>query len=159
MVAVVSTTLGSKIYISDGSVTNATDTQAEYEALTWIEIAGVAEIPEFGDASESVNYDVIGEGRRRKQKGIRDAGDVALRMAFDSSDTGQQEIILAEASSLNWAFKVELDDAITVSGTNTTFYFRGKVMGKRGRLGTASNVVERLSTIAIDSDVIEVVAT
>ena len=71
------TATGTKIFIGP-SVTNTTDTAAEFAALSWTEIGLVESIGEFGDQASMVTGAVIGDGRMRKARGARDAGELAI---------------------------------------------------------------------------------
>ena len=58
-------------------------------------------------------------------------------------DAGQRQLIAAEATNDNYAFKIELPDGPPTPGTNTFQYFRGLVMSKELRLGTNDNIMRR----------------
>src|SRR5690242_14570483 len=121
------TATGTKVYIGP-SVTNATDTAAEFAALTWTEIGLIESIGEFGDQSSSVTGAVIGDGRMRKAKGARDAGELAITVFHAGDDVGQAALEAAEASYANFAFKVVLPNRLNATGTDEIRYFRGLVM-------------------------------
>lgn len=160
MVARVVPVSGAKVYIG-GVAATTVDTITEFAALTYVEIAGISDIGNFGDTREVIEYNVIGEERTRKAGGTRNAGDMTLRMAFDAADAGQEDIVDAfEAAGDNaYGFKVEWDDKLTGSGTNTIAYFRGKVTANEVQMGGANNIVERNVTVAIDSPLYFVAAT
>jgi hypothetical protein len=77
----------------------------------------------------------------------------------DPEDVGQQELLMAFDSQLDFNFKVTLNDALTISGEPTVQYFRGKIMSKRRNIGTVDNIVRRTFTIGINSPIYEVAAT
>lgn len=152
----ITTATGAKIFIGP-SVLPSVDTQAEYEAISsWTEIGLVESLGEFGDQSSTVNFASLSDGRQRKAKGIRDAGDLALTVARDATDPGQAALIAAEASSNKFAFKVVYPDRLTPSGTDGVDYFRALVMSKRGNVGNADNVIRRAFTLGIDSAIVSV---
>ncbi|MBN6819518.1 iron ABC transporter substrate-binding protein [Methylobacterium organophilum] len=151
----ITTATGAKIFIGP-SVLPSTDTEAEYSALTWTEIGLVESLGEFGDQSNTVNFASLNDGRNRKAKGIRDAGDLALTVARDPTDPGQDALIAAEATSNKYAFKVVYPDRLTPTGTDGIDYFRALVMSKRSNVGSADNVIRRAFTLGIDSAIVSV---
>jgi hypothetical protein len=152
------TATGTKVFIGP-SVTSATDTNAEFAALTYTEIGLVESLGEFGDQSSAVTFAVIGDGRTRKAKGARDAGSVSITVAHGSDDAGQAALIAAEATYNNYAFKVVLPNRLNVGGTDEIQYFRGLVMSKRMNVGGNDNVVRDTFEVGINSPVYVVPAT
>lgn len=152
------TATGTKVYIGP-SVTNATDTAAEFAALTWVEIGLVESIGEYGDQSSSVTGAVLGDGRQRKAKGARDAGELALVVFHAGDDVGQQALIAAEATYNSYAFKVVLPNRLNVTGTDEIQYFRGLVMSKRLNVGGNDNLVRDTYNTAVNSPIYVVAAT
>jgi hypothetical protein len=155
----ITTATGAKIFIGPQTPAS-TDTVAEFSALTpYVEIGLVESLGEFGDQSSAVNFASLNDGRQRKAKGIRDAGDMTITCAHDITDAGQQALIAAEATPLKYAFKVILPDQQTTGGTGTTLYFRGLVMSKRLNVGGADNVIRQTYMVGIDSAIAESPAT
>lgn len=142
---------GSKLYI--GGTTAAANLTA-FEALTWTAVGEIEDLGEFGDQSEAISFTSLNDSRVRKLKGPRDAGTMNLTVGDDMSDAGQTALEAAEASHLDYNFKVELNDAVTIGGENSKHYFRGKVMSKRRNVGNATNVVRRSFTIGINTAII-----
>lgn len=151
----ITTATGAKIFIGPAVLPNV-DTEAEYSSLTWTEVGLVESLGEFGDQSSTVNFASLNDGRNRKAKGIRDAGDMALTVARDATDPGQQALIAAEGTSNKFAFKVVYPDRLTPTGTDGIDYFRALVMSKRGNVGSADNVIRRAFTLGIDSSIVSV---
>lgn len=155
----ITTATGAKIYIGPQTPAS-TDTVAEFSALSpYVEIGLVESLGEFGDQSSTVNFAALNDGRQRKAKGIRDAGDIALTCAHDTTDAGQNALVAAEATPLKYAFKVVLPDQLTTGGTGTTLYFRGLVMSKRLNVGSSDNVIRQSFMIGIDSAIAETPAS
>lgn len=127
---------------------------AAYQALTWIEVGEVEDLGEFGDESEAITFTALSDSRVRKLKGPRDAGTMAIVVGDDMLDTGQVAMEAAEASPLDYAFKVQLNDAITLAGDDSEHYFMGKVMSKRRNVGNASNVVRRNFTVGVNTEIL-----
>ena len=98
----------------------------------------------------------LNDGRVRKAKGIRDAGNLALTVARDPSDAGQDALIAAEGTSSKYAFKVTYPDRLTAGGADGIDYFRALVMSKRNNVGSADNVIRRSFQLGIDSAIISV---
>lgn len=140
------TSANCKFYI--GTKAPATDL-TEFQSDTYTEVGSIEDLGEFGDAFNAVTFTSLGDGRVRKLKGTKDAGDMTLVVAFDAGDAGQTALVAAanDTSSDGYNCKVELNDG-------TTFYFRAQVMGARITVGAADNVIRRNVTIAIDSAVL-----
>lgn len=145
------TSANCKFYI--GTKAPAADL-TEFQADTYTEVGSIEDLGEFGDAFNAVTFTSLGDGRVRKLKGTKDAGDMTLVVAFDAGDAGQTALVAAanDTSSDGYNCKVELNDMGTTNPT--TFYFRAQVMGARITVGAADNVIRRNVTIAIDSAVL-----
>jgi len=139
----ISTTAGAKVSISTTAVdTSVTDTTAEFVALTYTEVKQVESLGDFGDTANLVTFTSLADARVRKIKGSRDAGEVALVVAYVADDPGQVLVIAAEKTKSNYAIKVELADKGVGSGAvNTTIYFAGPVNSAAFSVGEADNVV------------------
>lgn len=151
----ITTATGARIFIGP-SVPPTTGTEAEFSALTWTEIGLVESLGEFGDESNAVNFSSLNDGRVRKAKGTRDAGSLALTVARDPSDAGQDALIAAEGTNSKYAFKVTYPDRLTADGTDGVDYFRALVMSKRNNVGSADNVIRRSFQLGIDSAIISI---
>lgn len=149
---------GAKFYI-DIDTTAEPANQAAYEALTYVEVGEVEDLGEFGDESQEITFTSLGDGRVRKLKGPRDAGTFTVVVGDDPADAGQEDMVEAEAEIFDYAMKIELNDKLNPTGTNSIFFFMGKVMSKRLNVGNATNVVRRNFTVGINTDIIEVLAT
>jgi len=153
------TASGTHVYIG-AAVTDACDTTGEFAAATpYVEIGLLETVGEYGDSSAVVNFAVIGDGRVRKAKGARDAGELTLTSAHDPLDTGQLAMIAAEATKNSYAFKVVIPDRSVPANVDSIHYFRGKVNSKRLNVGTNDNVVRRMFTVLVDSQIYEIPGT
>ena len=152
------TATGAKVFIGP-SVTTATDSTAEFAALSWTEIALVETIGEYGDESAAVTFAAVGDGRTRKAKGARDAGTLALTVAHAADDVGQQALEAAEGTYNNFAFKVTLPNRLNATGTDEVNYFRGLVMSKRLNVGGNDNVVRNTYNVGVNSQIYVVAPT
>ena len=149
----ISTASGSKLYLG---TTAAAETLTQFQADTYTEVSEVEDLGEFGDESELITFASLSDGRMRKLKGVRDAGDMAIVCGDDVSDAGQDAMDAAEADTLDYNFKVVLNDKLTLGGTPSEHYFRGKVISQRRNVGTANNVVRKNFTVAINSAIVSV---
>ena len=126
------TQAGAKFYIAVdvGGQAEPHDTdlnQAEYEALTWLEVKGVGNVGQTGTDTNVVSYDELATEVTQKGKGISNAGDPEIECRRIGNDPGQIEMRRATTTTSSYAFKYELNNS---GGTNgTTFYNRGLVMG------------------------------
>jgi hypothetical protein len=165
----VNTAAGSAIFVAPQSATFATlisnpaSTDAAIitaaEALAFVEIGEAEDLGEFGDEASEITFTALSNRRVRKFKGTFNAGTITCQVGSDPSDAGQAAMIAAFASDLDFPFKVELNDQITVGGTPTILYFIGKVMSKRRNVGNVENVVRQNFPIGINSRIVEDPAT
>lgn len=151
----VNTASGAKLYIG-GTNSNRDSVLADYVADSYIEVGEIEDLGEFGDESERITFTALSDGRVRKFKGPRDAGEMPIVVGDDPTDEGQVAMEAAEASPLDYNFKVELNDALTIGGTDSVHYFIGKVFSKRRNVGNASNVVRRNFAVGINSAITSV---
>ncbi|QWY83154.1 hypothetical protein [Rhizobium phage RHph_X2_24] len=121
----------SKLYIC-ATPQNSDLTQADYEALSWVEIKFVGSLGETGKSTNVLSYDTWDTTVIQKAKGMTDAGSPELEVARTPSDAGQ-DILRAAAvvgNNNNYAFK-ELRADGTTSTNGSVRYNRGLVMGPR----------------------------
>ncbi|MFG1330261.1 iron ABC transporter substrate-binding protein [Xanthobacter autotrophicus] len=155
-----STTAGAKIYIGTTlAIDFATDAGAidDFEGDTFTEIKEVEDLGEFGDESSEVEFTAIGDTRKRRYKGTRDAGVIALVCGRDPLDPGQKKVLDAEKVKDAYNFKVVVNDA-PVGGTPSTYYFRALVMSAKNSFGSVDNIVKVNFSLAINTAILEVVA-
>ena len=132
------------------------DTIAEFEALSYTTVGGLRTLGEFGDESQLVKFEVIGDGRTRQLAGSKDAGVLECMCAFDYADAGQLAMIAAFDSGNEYAFKVEPDNGVS---SNSIFYFKGPVTSKRVVAGENNSVLSIRFNVAVNSAVLHDVAT
>ena len=161
----INTASGTRIFIGTtaipANIVDLTDEQAlaEFEADSYIEIGEAENLGEYGDESEVVPFASLNDGRTRKFKGTRDAGTLPLVVGHDPSDEGQLAVVAAEASPLDYNFKVVGNDAVTLAGDGSVDYFYGKVLGKRKNVGDVNNVVRSNFSVAVNSRIVTREAT
>jgi len=149
-----STGAGARIYLCT-TANSVADDASTYGALTWTEIGSVESISEFGDSAQAVTYNTLKDGRTKKAKGAKDAGDVTVTCIHDPLDAGQLAMITAEGTSYEYAFKVSLADAADANDTDSVFYWRARVMSKRLNPGDNNSVIKRTFALGIVSQIVE----
>jgi hypothetical protein len=80
-------------------------------------------------------------------------------MALDDTDTGQTNLKTAFDSPNAYAFKVEFNDKLTTSGTNSLAMFYGKVTSYAYTMGGANDVARRTVNVEVDSAIYRKAAT
>lgn len=123
MTDTVNTYSGRKIFVST-TAENTALTPAEFELLSYTEIKFVGNIGQFGIDTNVLSYPLLGEVVMQKQKGMTDAGDVAVECARKDSDAGQLAMRVAGAPDYYdaHAFRV-------INQDGSIDYLRGLVMG------------------------------
>lgn len=157
-------TAGARFYISPTAIdTDAINAMSDGDAVDyfdlindWVEVEEVEEYGEIGDSSEEITFTAIGNRRVRKLKGPKNAGTQTVTVGRDPLDDGQEELIDAEATDYNYAFKIELADAQTPNHSDSVLYYAGLVMSKPTNLGNVSAVTRRTFNIGINTAVYEV---
>lgn len=157
--AKVVTSAKTKLFIA-GVHAEATDSAAEYAALTWVEVGEVTNFGEFGAQYAEITHTPVGNPTVQKFKGSLNQGTISLTLGRVPVDAGQEDLRAALASYDSYDFKIELNDKPAgVSAKPTTFYFPGKVMSYTTSIGGPDQVVTATANIGIDGDIIEVAAT
>ncbi len=116
---------------------------ADFVSDTWTALGEPTDFSDFGDAAETIKYNVIGAGRTRKLKGVRDAGTFEVTFAYDAKDAGQDKLRAAEAGDGLINLKLALSDG-------TIHYLRGIVESYKNTMKDANSVVMQAFTIALD---------
>lgn len=140
--------LGTTIAIS--ATLPATENEAGYEALTFITIGEVTEIPEFGAEHDVVTHVPLATGITAKYHGAKNNGSMSLPMALDRTDAGQTALKTALTGKGRVAFEVTYADG-------SVDYFQGKAMSFR-RGASIGEVVTATVSVEIETDLIEVAA-
>ena len=151
---------GGKLYVC-ATAQNDDLTEAEFEALTWVQVKGVGSHGETGTNTNIVTYDTWDTEFVQKSKGTSNAGDPEIEVARIATDAGQ--IILRDFgdhfNKNNCAFKIERNDK-PVGGTSTptTIYNRGLVTGPRTTHGRNEDFELEMYTLALQQGQITVEA-
>lgn len=134
-VAYANANAGSKLFISPVAVT-VPRTLVQLEAIAdWVEIKGVGSHGEGGVSTNILTYDTWDTDVAQKAKGISDAGSPEIELARMPSDPGQDALRTAAKTNLNYAFKMERNDKVTVGGDPTIIYNVGIVTGPKRPFG------------------------
>lgn len=104
-------------------------TLAEYQALPFIEVIGVGSLPESGTTENVISYDTVDQDVTDKAKGIANAGDGTLEVAYNATDPGQVALRAMAQTKFKYATARILTDAPDALQTNTILYNRGVVGG------------------------------
>ncbi|HQS46925.1 MAG: hypothetical protein B7Y12_03825 [Rhizobiales bacterium 24-66-13] len=147
----ITATAGAKIYIG---TTAAAANIAAYEADTYVEIKEVQDLGEFGDEAAEIEVTAVGDARKRRLKGTRDAGLLNLVCYRDPLDAGQQALIAAEKTADAYNLKIVADDA-PIGGTPTTFYMKVLAMSAKLSFSGPDDVTSITFALAINSDILE----
>lgn len=158
-VAFANTNAGAKLYICATPQPTDVADAAAYAALTWVEIKGVGNHGETGATTNVLSYNTWSTTVVQKAKGVTDAGSPTIEVARDVSDAGQDALRAAAATNLNYAFKMQKNDKLTIGGTGTILYNRGLVAGPRRPHGRVEDFDLEIFTLGLQQVEIVVDAT
>lgn len=150
--------MGRKLFICEDPQ-NDDLTVIEYAALDWVEVGMVGNIGETGTQENIITYDTMDTTVTQKQKGIANAGDPTIEVAYDANDLGQLAMRDAAETRSAYAFKFEFDDALTSGGTPTIKYNRGVVAGPAEPNGGPEDFLLNVFTLGLNQKQITVPAT
>lgn len=145
---------GAKIHICE-TAQSSEPTLTEYQALTWVEIKEVETLGTFGDTAEEIAFTALGDARKRRLKGARDAGSLDMTMGADYSDAGQVALIAAEKTIHDYAFKVVFNDA-PQGGTPSERYFIAAVASASESVESANSTLMLNCSLWVNSGITRV---
>ena len=130
----------------------ATYDQAGFEALAWVNVAEVTDIPEFGAVFERVDHQPLATRNTVKRKGTKDDGSLTVVLGRDPSDAGQN--LLREGNDGTnvdtvYSHRVTLQDG-------TVFYFTSQIFSYTTNVGAANNIVGANVQLEINDKIIEI---
>jgi hypothetical protein len=152
------TSAKTKLYVNATPHLAATDTAAEYAALTWTEIGDIVSFGEFGASFEEIVHQPINDGETYRFKGTRNNGSLALNLGRAPADAGQAILFAAAETYVDYDFRITLNDTPAGGGTPTTMYFNGKVMSYTTSVPSSNSIVGSTANIGISGKIIEVAA-
>lgn len=143
---------GEELYICETAQNEDLD-QSGYEALTWVKIAKVGTIGEYGKDTSVQTYNLL-NGGVLKGKGVTDYGSPEIECARSLSDAGQAALRTAasETDQNAYAFK-------RVNPTGEIDYLRAMVTGPVRNSGGSEDFVLHTFTLGLQQAVIEVPVT
>lgn len=153
-------TAGAKLYIGPAKAALSRNlTSADFTGIAsgdWVEIGFTETLGTLGDTSQEVTFDAIGNNRRLKLKGTKDAGTLNVVCAIDYTDPGQIAVLAAEATPNDYAFKIEYNDAPSTGASPkpSTRQFVAKVMSAAEALDGANNVMKLNMTLGVNSNIV-----
>lgn len=149
-------TLGSRLFISTVTIASTIDSEPEFTNLSYQEIGLISTFGEFGRVFDVVTFQAVADGRTFKLKGGFNDGNFQFTVGQDLSDAGQLAFKTgAEGSNQNnYAFRIELNDAVGVGGGPSIFFFRGLPTSFRTQMGAANAVITAACSIEVNGDII-----
>ena len=130
----------------------ATFDEAGFAALTYVNIAELTSVGEYGASQEEVPHDPL-VGEKQKYKGQNDNGSLSLGYAVDTSDAGQVILAAGAGGATNFtqhSVEVKYSDG----GID---YVYGYVFGSNKNPGSINSIVSGSSSVGIN-ELIEVSA-
>lgn len=140
---------GSKLFICATAVTALPMDETALDALVYVEIKAVGSVGETGVNTNILTYDTWDTDVIQKAKGMTDAGSPEIEVARIPTDPGQVALRAAAKTNLNYAFKIERNDPVTVGGDPTIIYNVGLVLGPRRPNGRNEDFDLELFTLGL----------
>lgn len=144
----VSPVAGSRFYIGSAPVDVPDEdvTEADFSAVSWIEVGQYETMGNSGDAAQGNSLNLLNRRRSYNWKGSRQAPSRTDNFALNTTDPGQLAMIAAEATDYNYPFKIELSGApVPKSAAVTISVATPGVVTWTGH-GLAVNTAVKLST-------------
>lgn len=130
----------------------ATIDAAGFEALTFVDIGEVTDMPEYGPDVTVVTHEPLATGVTEKYKGFINYGSLSVGLGKDSADAGQ--VILKAA--VDGTTKNDIHSFRTTFPDGTVHYYYGGVFSYTTNPGSANSIVASTAKIEINSTVVEV---
>lgn len=141
--------LGSKLYIC-ATAQASTLTEAQFEALTWVEIDDIVTFPSISEEVSMPTQTYVNRNRAVFQKGVYTGIATEVVVGYDYTDAGQDALYTASQASGKYAFKyVGVDTPNSGTTTNTTAYFRALVGPRAYAGGGAEDFVNHTYSLQI----------
>jgi hypothetical protein len=150
---------GTQIYI--GSATSAKITPfvaADFTLQSWVRIAWVENLGQFGDEAAEIAFSPIDVSRTMKLKGTFNAGTLALVVGRDYTDSGQNICLIANGLQFDYSFRVIFNDMPSGGVAGSIRYFIAKIMSFREQFDTVNNVIRANVSLGINSNVVAIAA-
>ena len=125
-----------------------------YEALTFVEVGEVIDLPEYGPNVQVVESNPLATGITEKFKGFINYGSQSMGLEFDSEDAGQ--IILAAGvegatKNVQHSVKIEYQDG-------SVDYYSARIFSYTKAPGSANSMVGSTVQVEINTPITRVAA-
>lgn len=128
----------------------ATETKTGWEALSWVKVGEVVDLPSYGPTVSVVESKPLERGVVQKYNGFVNYGSVAVGLEQDLVDAGQ--IVLQGAlPDANGAFKPVSFKIVFTNGKAD--YFHGGVFSFTTDIGSADSMIGATVNVEINSKV------
>lgn len=94
--------------------------EADFAAVTWIEVGQYQSMGNAGDATQNIATDLINRRRTINTKGSRQAPQRSDNFALNLNDPGQLAMIAAEQTDYNYPVRIDMNDAPVPKSTAAT---------------------------------------
>lgn len=150
---------GAHFYIGTAAMTVPTTdvTEATFAAVSWTEVDGWETMGPIGDAASEIATDLINRGRTVVQKGTKRSPAQQHNFAINTGDAGQQAMLAAEATNLNYPMRIVFDDAPS-GGTPSEKKWIGLVMSAQEQGGGANTPRMLQCNIAPNTNIVTKIA-
>lgn len=133
--------LGSKMSIS--STLPNDQLLATYQALSWVDVGHLEDVPEYGPAHDVVTFVDLETGNTAKYHGALNNGSLTIPVGYDVDDAGQEDLIDALGARTRIAFRIQRPDG-------SADFFQGKVMSAT-QMANIGSVITRNINIEIET--------
>lgn len=110
----------------------ATYDSTGYDALTWVPVGEVSEIPEFGRQRSSIEFTPL-TGVKQKFAGVTDNGRLTIQFLLNTDDAGQIVLKTGSTSTSPISCKVATQNG-------DVYYFRALVLSFKVMVGNADGL-------------------
>ena len=132
----------------------ATHDVAGFEALTWVKVGEVTDLPQIGATVSEVNHSPLETGIVESHKGFTNMGGGEVPMGRDIQDAGQiilKEAVIGATKNTEHSFKFLLPDGTAEAST-------GKVFGYPTLIGGADSIITTSATIKLNTSIVDLPA-
>lgn len=142
------TSAGTTLAIAVGKP--ATEDKAGYEAMTWIPVGEVIDLPEYGPTVTVVESNPLEKAVTEKYPGQTDHGSIAIGLDQDMEDLGQ----IALQDSVQLLGKVKPHSYRIGFSNDKNDYFHGGTFSFTTAPGSANSMVGATAQVEINSVII-----
>ena len=132
----------------------ATEDEAGYAALSYVQIGETTNIPQFGPTVAVVESNPLESGIVEKFKGFINNGSTSVDFDVDPTDAGQILVgdgVTGADKDTRHSFKIEYS-------SGDIRYFQGKIFSNSETPGSANSMVSGTAQIEIETNVLKVAA-